>query len=221
MLFADDAISTGGWFGIVGVVVGVFSAAGAFSIAYFNNATRLMKRVDELTTQVFDLQKKAITITEDSADCHRREADLKAEVVRMHARVRALEAAGGGVIPATLSGICIADLNGVIQEFSPALTPILNYLPAEVSGKHIDVLIPPEVLEKARASFSRAAADPKSLDGGKEYLTYALAKGGARVPVGIVLHGWKRGFEGLITATIRQLASAPPDDTKAAGGEGG
>ncbi len=200
-----------GWLSIVGASV---MSVGAFMVAYFNNATRLMKRVDELTTKVFVLQ-------DESASCRQREADLKMDLDRCASRIRALESfTGSGAAPSTVSGIIVADLHGVIKEFSPAVTPILHYLPKEVVGKPISVLVPRELQQQHKEGFARAVLNPTALDSGRELLTYALNREGEQVPVGITLHGWRTGEEGLITATIRQRAASQPPSGKLVDGVG-
>lgn len=187
--------------GFVGTALTVLAAAGAFALAYFQNATRLMKRVDELTSRVFALQ-------DELSSAKLREGDLKAELAAALARIRALETATGNVLPPQLAGIVIADLRGVIKEFSPALTPIFQWLPKEVLGKPVTTLIPPDIRPRHEEMFARAVLDPALLDPGRELMTYGLTKTGGRVPIGVTLHGWRAGDTGLITATIRQRAQA-------------
>jgi PAS domain S-box-containing protein len=189
--------------GIIGTVFGVIVAGAAFLLAYFNNATRLMKRVDDLTSRVFALQ-------DEAAQCRQREGELKVELTSTTARIRALETATGTAPPPPLSGIVVADLKGNIREFSPALTPIFQYLPKEVVGKPITMLIPPEIRPQHDEAFRRGVADPENIDSGREVLTYGLSKTGSRVPIGLTMHGWRAGGEGLITATIRQRLPADP-----------
>lgn len=201
MILAED-LGTGGWFGVVGMVIAFFVAVGGFVIAYFNNATRLLKRVDDLTTRMFDLQ-------DEASKCREREADLKAEMARMGRRIHDLEKVSGeplGLLSVT--GIIVANLKGIIREFSPALTPILHYLPEEVTGKSIEMFVPPELMEKHRVSFALAAENPDLIDPTRPVITYAVDKQGMHVPVVINLHGWREGDQGLITATIKQRAAS-------------
>jgi PAS domain S-box-containing protein len=189
--------------GIAGIIVAVVVALGGFLLAYFNNATRLMKRVDDLTSRVFALQ-------DEAAQCRQREGELKVELTSTTARIRALETATGTAPPPPLSGIVVADLKGTIREFSPALTPIFQYLPKEIVGKPITTLVPPEIRAQHEEAFRRGVADPEGIDSGREVLTYGLTKTGSRVPIGLTMHGWRAGGEGLITATIRQRLPADP-----------
>lgn len=200
------------WAVLVGITseemwIGIILICGALVISYVGNSARLMKRVDELQTRIFSLQDEVARCHMERADSIRENVSLRAELQLVNSRVKALEAGTGLAPPPPLSGIIVADLKGVIQEFSPALTPILHYLPSEMAGKSIEVCVPPELLERHREKFRAAAENPGILDPTKEILTYALDKSGTRVPIGITLHGWKTGdatWNGLITATIRQ-----------------
>jgi PAS domain S-box-containing protein len=202
-------VETGHWVAAIGgpillAVVGLLVAWIGNSKHYLDQQKVLMNRVDELTTRMF-------TVQDEAAACKAREADLKADAQSLAARVRQLERATGAVAM-PLPGIVVADLKGVIREFSPALTPILNYRPAEVVGKPIEMLIPEDIREKHKAAFAAAVTNPDAVDPEREILTYGLTKDGARVPIGIRMHVWRAGSEGLITATIRQRAQAPPED---------
>lgn len=203
MIFGVDDIGITGWLGILGLIGTALLAITGFIIAYFNNATRLMKRVDELTTKVFQLQ-------DESAACRQREADLKAELIRQNHRINDLEKASGADVGLlNITGIVIADLDGIIQEYSPALTPILLWLPEEVNGKHVTMLVPPENRTEHERAFRIAADNPESIDSTRTIITYALNKLNERVPVTIHHHGRRLGNgQGLITATIRQRAHA-------------
>jgi hypothetical protein len=79
-------------------------------------------------------------------------------------------------------------------------------------GKPIETLIPEDIRKQHQAAFAAAVANPDAVDPEREILTYGLTKDGARVPIGIRMHVWRAGAEGLITATIRQRAQAPPEN---------
>jgi PAS domain S-box-containing protein len=202
-------VEPGHWIAVVGgpillAVVGLLVAWIGNSKHLLDQQRGLMNRVDELTTRVFSLQ-------DEAAACKQRESDLKADAQSLSARMRQLERATGAVaLP--LPGIVVADLKGVIREFSPALTPILNYRPVEIVGKPIETLIPEDIRGQHQAAFAQAVANPDAVDPEREILTYGLTKDGTRVPIGIRMHVWRAGAEGLITATIRQRAQAPPED---------
>lgn len=194
----------GGWLGVVAIAVSVLTAAGGIVLAYLGNARTTLERLNQLQKQIFAQQDELGKLRDQEHDCLRREADLKAEVTALRERMKSVEAATGLTPPPALAGIVVADLKGAIQEYSPALVPILGYLPSEMVGKNVAVLVPPELREAHCRGLEHHAADPDSIDPGREILTYALAKNGSRVPVAITLKAWRTGGEGLITATVKQ-----------------
>jgi hypothetical protein len=126
ILFANVPMETEHWYGL-GTMATVLIAAAFFLVAWLNNGTRLMKRVDELTTRMFKLQ-------DDAADCKQREGDLKAEVHALTLRVHEMEGKTGTAPPSPLPGIVVADIKGVIRIFSPSLVPMLGWLPERSRG---------------------------------------------------------------------------------------
>jgi PAS domain S-box-containing protein len=189
----------------------VLLAVGAIVLGWLGNTKRMLLTQQRLSGRVDELTSRMFTVQDEAAACKQREADLKADAQSLSARVRQLERATGAVAM-PLPGIVVADLKGIVREFSPALTPILNYRPIEIVGKPIEMLIPEDIREQHKAAFARAVAAPDAVDPEREILTYGLTKDGARVPIGIRMHVWRAGAEGLITATIRQRAQAPPED---------
>jgi PAS domain S-box-containing protein len=176
--------------GVAGIILTTLVSAAALLVAYFNSATRMVKRVDELTSRVF-------TITDEHNQC-------RVDLANAMARIRALESATGLVPTGALGGIIIADLHGIVKEFSPSLTPIFKFTPPEVAGKHITTIVPDDMQPGDVPVFADALRNPSNIDSGKTVLAYGRTKIGERVPITITLNGWKVGHEGLITATIRQ-----------------
>src|SRR5205814_464129 len=153
MVFALDDLTGGG------AIVGLVLAAVGLLAAWFANGRRMVQRVDDLTKQVFALQiqlfqeqatshEKIFKLQEDAAHCRRRESDLKAEVVVLTRRMIDYEKhAGMPAQPAEFrSGVVVADLKGIVRVFSPSLVPLFKYLPHEVQGKPITMLMPEDVV---------------------------------------------------------------------------
>jgi PAS domain S-box-containing protein len=193
-------LSTGVWTIIGGSVVGVLTAASAFLVSYFNNATKLQKEIGELRDQVGKLRDELHTTL-------LREKDLKYDLERAQRRIDALETTAGVAHPPAIFGVVIADFTGTIQEFSPSLTPILGYLPEQMRGKNIEELVPSEYLTLYREKFQHAIKAGVTLDPTKKINTYALDKDSRKVPVSIALRKWT-GETQLITATITLRPSA-------------
>jgi len=193
------------------VLLLVAAAVGAVVVAYLNNSKRLLARIDLLTEQQFKAQDQILMLHQDASDCKSREGDLKQLVASQGNRIRILETSAGQPPAAVLtSGIVVADLKGTIREFSSTLTPIFKYLPREVIGKPITILMPPEYVESAMAKFKLAVIDPDNIDQTQMLPLYALDKFSERKPILVNFRGWKVGTEGLITATIQDRPDTKP-----------
>lgn len=203
-MFAElDGIS-GSLTGVLGAFVGIFALVTAivgYLVARVNNATQLTARIDVLTNQVFDLEGQA-------RNCERREGDLKAELTRALMRIAHLEREHGMEPGESSVGVVVADLRGIIRVFSPSLTPLFRWLPQELIGKPITILMPPDERQHHSKKFAMFVSDTTrtTLDSSFIILTYAINKHGDCFPVAITLSGWQVGTEGLITATIRERA---------------
>lgn len=208
---AGSDMETGHWVGLGGIALGVVTACSLLFVSWINNARRtqhqigslqdqaiaLHKRITELTTRVFALQ-------DDGAACKQREADLKMEVHALSIQMRLVQMSAGGP-PSPIPGVVVCDMKGKVRIYSPSLVPMLGWLPKEVEGQPLDVLVPPDLVQQHRDAFARYAAMPNP-PAERDLVTYALAKSGTRVPVTIHIKSLQP--EGLITAEIRQRASA-------------
>ncbi len=188
------------WTAILGLGVGVVVASSGILIAWLNNGTRLMKRVDELTTQMFKLQDELL-MTKKS------EFDLKMDLGAAQRRIEMLEA-GATCGHTSIPGVMILNFQGVITEYSPSLTVSLGWTSDEMRGQAIDKIIPDEKDTFANMTKPGAVIDPT-----REHNTYAIDKNGRRVAVMIKCRKWA-GPEGLMTVT---LVSRPSGTATAAG----
>jgi PAS domain-containing protein len=181
-----------------GIAAGLVVALGGFVIAYMANSTRLVKRIDELTTKVFQLQ-------DEGVDCKRREGELKLEVSSLTQRIIRMEKQQGVLEHELRVGVIVSDLRGTIKVFSPTLVPLFKWLPTEIVGKNVGILIPQDIKERHNIAFTKVAGDPyKDVDPSKVIITEGLDKMGSRIPITITLDGFQVGDQGLITATIRE-----------------
>lgn len=203
LLAADVQVDGFGFGGIATIVFGLVAAAVTFLVTYLTNSTRLMKRIDDLTTQVFTLQDRV-------THCEQERGDLKAEALRLASKMLRLEKHSGMEESDLAEGVIVADLKGIIKVFSPTLTPLFRYLPGEVIGKPVGMLMSLEDRALHEMKLKAFADDPErtALDSTRIIFAYALNKHGDRIPVAITLTGWQVGKEGLITATIRERAVA-------------
>lgn len=194
MLFGEG--DTTGWNTFGAIAFGVAVAAGLFFVAWLNNGTRLLRRVDELTSQVFTLQQANIKCREEAGN-------FRLEIHTLTQQIRSLQQHTGMSNPTVITGSAVGDLRGIIRAYSPSLVSIFGYLPAEIIGKKIEVLIPDDIKSVHLVAFERAIHGPPILD--KTVITFGLTKSGARVPITINLKSLQP--EGLIYAEIRERPS--------------
>lgn len=207
-MFADSTVDSLGITGLIGLVVAVIVAGGGILLAWLNNGGRLMRRVDELTTQVFKVQDDLKTCREDHSGALLREKDLKHDLASTQRRIEALESGAKLSSPVfPMPGVVIASYDGTVRVFSPSLTASIGWLPSEVEGNNIEMLVPPEFLEAHRAGFGGVVKGTVPLSPTTRINTYILDKMGRRVPVSITPRKWATG-EGLVTAVIQVRSSA-------------
>jgi PAS domain S-box-containing protein len=110
------------------------------------------------------------------------------------------------VLEAIADGVLVADSDGVILFVSERLAGLLGYLPVELVGGDIEVLVD----AKARRSHQRARVDfagsPRVRPMGIGLDIRARHKDGTLVPVDIHLH--PLGSNGLIIASVRDVREA-------------
>jgi PAS domain S-box-containing protein len=153
--------------------------------------------------------------------CQKEAAELKGEVRLLQSVVQRLQGlAKDDAPPVSVPGLIIADINGVIREFSPSLTPLLHWLPAQMRGKNIVVLVPERLREAHTAGLARVAATGQPPWTERSILTHALTREGEEVPVSITLSGWQtEKGDWLLSAQIqkRSTVEQPSGILKASG----
>lgn len=183
----------------------VIGAMATLFVTWLTGARQLQVQVNILTEKMFVINEELLKEKEKNHKCELERADDRAELSRALHRIGKLEIGTGigGGEPGV--GLVIADLKGIIRVFSPSLTPVFRWLPQEVIGKPITMLMPPDSAAKYAQAFKLFVADEKrSTDSSRIIFTEAVTKTGNRFKVAISLDGWQVGSEGLITATVRE-----------------
>jgi PAS domain S-box-containing protein len=125
------------------------------------------------------------------------------------------------VPPVSIPCLIIADMNGVVKEASPAIAPVLHWLPRDVRGKNVEMLIPERFREAHRAGLERFRTTMQPPWPERSIVTYALAKDGSEVPVAISLTSFPVGAnDWLLSATVRRrhAVTDPPSGIYRNGG---
>jgi PAS domain S-box-containing protein len=155
------------------------------------------------------------------SDCTAEAAGLKGDVRLLQSVVQRLQGLAKDEAPPVASpGLIIADIRGTVREFSPSLTPLLHWMPADVRGKNVSVLVPERLRERQAAGLKKVAETGQPPWTERSILTHALTREGEEVPVTITLSGWQtEKGDWLLSAQIqrRSPAEQPSGILKASG----
>ena len=146
---------------------------------------RLQKELDAHTAAMAIVQARL-------TDCEVDRAELRGELKLQATLIRRLQVRTGDEAPTTvLPAVVVADSQGIIMLASPAITPMLHWLPSELRGKNIEVIIPERYRTAHRISFTNAALHTEPPWPDRSIIGHALTKYGQEVPVYISLSGWR------------------------------
>lgn len=87
------------------------------------------------------------------------------------------------IVEASVDAIVGFDLDGVITSWNPAAWRLFGYLPADMVGRHVSVLVPPESRGAQERIFARALREGVVRD----WKTEAVRHDGSLVPVSLAL----------------------------------
>jgi PAS domain S-box-containing protein len=164
---------------------------------------RLQRRVDDLNAEVLRLQKS-------HARCQVENAELRGELKLLQATVQRLQGLAGDEPPTTTQpAIITTDLDGVIRQVSPAVTPMFHWLVRELIGKSVEVLIPGRYAEAHRRGMEaiRTTGVPPWAE--RVILGHGLTKDGQEFPVTVTLSGWQDKGKWMLSAEVRRRVSQP------------
>jgi PAS domain S-box-containing protein len=188
-------------------------------------ADRLERRIDAQDAEIkHDRERHEADYRQwasKNAECMAEAAGLKGDVRLMQATIQRLQGlAKDEAPPVSVPGLIIADIGGTIKEFSPSLTPLLHWLPGQVRGKNVSVLVPERLREAQAAALRKVVETGQPPWTERSVLTHALTREGEEVPVTITLSGWQtEKGDWLLSAQIqrRSPAEQPSGILKASG----
>lgn len=140
-----------------------------------------------------------------------RAVKLDKELSIMQFTLQRLQGFVGDTLPPSPFGVVvIADLDGKVKSVSPNVSTLLHYVPSQLVGKNVKILVP-QRLHDAHDAGLRAVKDTgKPPWPEKAINTYALTQEGNEVPVTINLTGIPVDSSWLISAELKQRPAEPP-----------
>jgi len=203
MLFAADDISYGSA-GLLALLASGITAAGTALVTVLATVHKHRKesRADALAEyqalvermqKELDAHTAAMAIVQARlTDCEVDRAELRGELKLQATLIRRLQVRTGDEVPPTvLPAVIVCDAQGIIMLASPAITPMLHWLPGELKGKSIDMLMPERYRCAHEVAFKNGVLRTETPWPDRSIMGHALTKYGQEVPVYISLSGWR------------------------------
>ena len=181
-------------------------------------SSRQDKRIVALELEVAKVREQAglevARATESEARCREDLATIKGEMRLMQATIQRLQESTGEGAPGSSPAQIVANIDGKIVMTSPAVSPLFYYLPPELIGKNVSMLIPSglrEAHEKGLANVKEMGQPPWPE---KIINTMGRRKDGVEIPIAITLTGWQvNPGQWLISAEIRRRRISSSSDS--------
>ncbi len=179
---------------------------------------KLEAKDEDKELQIRDLYNKLFIVQESEKKCieNFQEASIKIArqegvINQLTSDVRRLQAQSGDTHPGvTVPVIIIAGTDGTIVDVTAASGSLFHWLPQELRGKNVELLIPDRLLEGHRKALGEVKEGKRIIDPAKIIRTIAKRRDGREIEISIVLSTWNspRGSQ-FITAEIRQVFPSP------------
>lgn len=197
--------------GVLGAVSGVVAGAGPFILSALKQRAELRKglRADAIAewkaivdrqqediklmqVDIREQNKRVVELTKLEADCREKAAKQDGVIQMLTADVRRLQVVVKDGHPAVSTPALVTATaeDGVVRVASPALGPLLGWLPYEIVGRRIDVLVPNDMKEKHNAALKEIVEGKRVVDQAKALFVDALHRNGHRVPVVVNVIQW-------------------------------
>lgn len=149
-----------------------------------------------------------LRVTVEAAQCKMENAELRGEIKLLQASMHRLQVAVGDTAPGTsMPCLVIAETDGTIVECSPAVAPVLEWLPTELIGKSLEMIVPEDLRERHREALQNIDFSGTAPWTERTVLTEALTKSGRRVKVSVRVKGWQTGGHWLLSGEIQERVS--------------
>jgi PAS domain S-box-containing protein len=168
---------------------------------------RLQKRSDDQDALIHELQASERECLRSQIESKEKIAIQAGVIERLTGDVRRLQTLSHSTAPGvTLPTIIIAGTDGIIADVTASCGSMFHWLPAELRGKNISLVIPERLRPNYLAGLKEVAEGRRQVDPAKPIMSTACRRSGEEFPVVINLSYWKspRGSE-FITAEIRDV----------------
>ncbi len=117
-----------------------------------------------------------------------------------------------GVINTAVDAIVVTDQDSIIKEFSPSAERMFGHAAADVVGRNVELIVPPELREAHKAGVKRVVegAEPKLYNQTVELPV--LHKDGRIFPADFSVGGWRHNGKQFFVAIIRDISERKEAD---------
>jgi PAS domain S-box-containing protein len=174
------------------------------------------RRLAELSTVTARHEVELSALRENFHKCELTRMDQAGDLKVLQATVRWLQGLPGEGPPAIISPtVIVMDLAGKVRTANPSITPLLHWLPVDLLGKNIEMIVPEQFRKDRRNTLEQIKALGDAPWPGKMVQTTLLSKEGTEVPVAIAISSWadeSAGGSRLVCWEMARRAVAPGDN---------
>lgn len=147
-------------------------------------ATTHAQSMHEMTVQLNRLR-------DSEVECQKNFTEAKTELRILRNDIQRLQGFAGDELPPTIQpGLIIAEMDGTIRIASPTLTPLLHWLPEDLVGQNLEILVPEEYRDRHKKAIEKLLASGQAPQT-RILEVEALTKEGKKVKVTTTIKGWR------------------------------
>lgn len=193
------------WIPILTAILGALVPTVAWIFRYKLGSTKEQNSNEQfhytrLETRITYLETEHSKCLDEKGDLARDLGQMRGEMAGMKASMFRLESQG-------TIGHVICDQAGVIREWNPGATDILQWSSAEAIGQSVAMIVPPRLRGDHDRAFDRAVVEkrgPLTTSNARLRETHGLRKDGSEVPLIITLVGWEHKGERMFAAELKR-----------------
>jgi PAS domain S-box-containing protein len=204
------AVLLSAWAGGLGPglwAVGLAALASNYFFTEPHYALAIASAQDAVRLALFVAEGTAITLLSTTIHTAWRQAEEHAKQVRLaEDALRASELRLRSVLESAPDAIVIADSNGLILSWNPGAQAVFGYVPDEVLGKSLAVLMPPRFHDAFRAGLERHRTTGTAEMIGKMVEFPGVRKNGQEFPLEISVATWRTAEGTFYSGILRDVS---------------